>query len=89
VGEDAGSLGPKPFDDKVLVIARRKIDEPVDPEAPAALDAPHGNRLGQQLRRVARVCGLLGREVAFLGCGDGVEAVPVGLGGGLEALTQE
>jgi len=81
VREDAGAIGPQPGDDQLVALAGGKMDQAVD----AAVDAEHAARakvMSDELRRIARVGGLLGGEEAVLCDGDFEELVPAGAGGG-------
>ena len=75
----AGPLGPQPNRDQLLVLARGEVHEPVD-ATKHANDAPDTDVVHEQLRRVAGLSGLLGREVPRLPCGDLIEAVPIRVG---------
>jgi hypothetical protein len=60
------------------MVNRGKMDETVD-SPPHTYDTTGPEMLEKQLGRIAYLRGLLGREVAALGAGSPVEAVPAGL----------
>jgi hypothetical protein len=60
------------------VVNRRKMDETVD-SPPHTYDTTSSDMLEKQLGRIACLSGLLGREMAALGAGGPVEAVPIRL----------
>jgi hypothetical protein len=78
VREHAATLEPQPRDHHLLVVNRGKMDKTVD-SPPHTYDTTSPDMLEKQLGRIACLRGLLGREMAALGAGSPVEAVPTGL----------
>lgn len=83
VREHPGLLTPEPGYDEVFVIAGREVHETINapPDAGDFLAA----EIGEQLRRVARSCCLLGREVASLRLRQFEQSIPIGGAAGLLA----
>lgn len=65
VGDHASLLGPEPSCDQLLVLARREMDEPVDP-ALRACDAAGVDVFPEQVGGVACRRSLLRRDIAGL-----------------------
>lgn len=76
VGEYSRLLAPQPGDDEVFVVARREVDEAIDPPA----NAQHllVTKIGEELGRIAGSSRLPRGEVAGLRLGNAEERVPVG-----------
>ncbi len=79
VRDHASSLGPEPSGDQLLVLARGEVDEPVGTSAHAE-GLARVDVVDHELRRVARLGRLLGREQPLLGRRRVEEAVPVRVG---------
>ena len=75
VAEHAKLLRPEPKGNEILVVTRREMgqaqDAPADPFEPAGAHV-----ILKQRQRVARLGGLLGRDVARLGGGRLVQPIP-------------
>ncbi len=85
MGEHAGPVGPQPYDNEILVLAGREMNESV--HATTYLDhALIAQVLGKQLRGVPSLGRLGGSEVALLGGCCFVKPIPVWSLLGLDSL---